>query len=51
MKLMRIALLKDPERLSRMSQSALKVAQPDAADALADLVEKTAALAPHGDPG
>jgi UDP-N-acetylglucosamine--N-acetylmuramyl-(pentapeptide) pyrophosphoryl-undecaprenol N-acetylglucosamine transferase len=40
------ALLKDPERLSRMSQAARKVAQPDAAEKLADLVEKTAALAP-----
>ena len=40
------ALLKDPARLSRMSEAARKVAQPDAAEKLADLVEKTAALAP-----
>jgi UDP-N-acetylglucosamine--N-acetylmuramyl-(pentapeptide) pyrophosphoryl-undecaprenol N-acetylglucosamine transferase len=43
------ALLKDPERLARMAVSARKVAQPDAAEKLADLVEKTAALAPFGD--
>lgn len=44
------ALLKDPDRLSRMAAAARSVAQPDAAEKLADLVEKTGALAPHGDP-
>ena len=43
------ALLKDPARLGRMAASARKVAQPDAAEKLADLVEKTSALAPFGD--
>ncbi len=36
------ALLKDPERLSRMAASAHAAAIPDAASALADLVERTA---------
>jgi UDP-N-acetylglucosamine--N-acetylmuramyl-(pentapeptide) pyrophosphoryl-undecaprenol N-acetylglucosamine transferase len=36
------ALLKDPERLARMAEGARKVAAPDAAEKLADLVEKTA---------
>ena len=36
------ALLKDPERLARMAEGARKVATPDAAEKLADLVEKTA---------
>jgi UDP-N-acetylglucosamine--N-acetylmuramyl-(pentapeptide) pyrophosphoryl-undecaprenol N-acetylglucosamine transferase len=36
------ALLKDPERLGRMAAGARKVATPDAAEKLADLVEKTA---------
>jgi len=36
------ALLKDPERLARMAASAHQVAVPDAAEKLADLVEKTA---------
>jgi UDP-N-acetylglucosamine--N-acetylmuramyl-(pentapeptide) pyrophosphoryl-undecaprenol N-acetylglucosamine transferase len=36
------ALLKDPERLSRMAASARSVAQPHAAERLADLVEQTA---------
>jgi UDP-N-acetylglucosamine--N-acetylmuramyl-(pentapeptide) pyrophosphoryl-undecaprenol N-acetylglucosamine transferase len=37
------ALLKDPERLGRMAAGARKVAaKPDAAEKLADLVEKTA---------
>ncbi|MFC3079558.1 undecaprenyldiphospho-muramoylpentapeptide beta-N-acetylglucosaminyltransferase [Phenylobacterium terrae] len=38
------ALLKDPERLARMAASAKSVAQPDAAEKLADLVEETARL-------
>jgi UDP-N-acetylglucosamine--N-acetylmuramyl-(pentapeptide) pyrophosphoryl-undecaprenol N-acetylglucosamine transferase len=37
------ALLKDPARLGRMAASARAVAQPDAAERLADLVEQTAA--------
>jgi UDP-N-acetylglucosamine--N-acetylmuramyl-(pentapeptide) pyrophosphoryl-undecaprenol N-acetylglucosamine transferase len=36
------ALLKDPARLGRMAASAKAVAMPDAAESLADLVEKTA---------
>jgi UDP-N-acetylglucosamine--N-acetylmuramyl-(pentapeptide) pyrophosphoryl-undecaprenol N-acetylglucosamine transferase len=36
------ALLKDPERLARMAEGARKVATPDAAEKLADLVAKTA---------
>jgi UDP-N-acetylglucosamine--N-acetylmuramyl-(pentapeptide) pyrophosphoryl-undecaprenol N-acetylglucosamine transferase len=36
------ALLKDPERLGRMAAGARKVAVPDAAEKLADLVERTA---------
>jgi UDP-N-acetylglucosamine--N-acetylmuramyl-(pentapeptide) pyrophosphoryl-undecaprenol N-acetylglucosamine transferase len=36
------ALLKDPARLGRMAASARAVAMPDAAERLADLVEKTA---------
>ncbi len=35
-------LLGDPERLGRMAEAARSVAQPDAAERLADLVEKTA---------
>jgi UDP-N-acetylglucosamine--N-acetylmuramyl-(pentapeptide) pyrophosphoryl-undecaprenol N-acetylglucosamine transferase len=36
------ALLKDPERLARMAAGARSAASPDAAEKLADLVEKTA---------
>ncbi len=36
------ALLKDPERLARMAVGARSVATPDAAERLADLVERTA---------
>jgi UDP-N-acetylglucosamine--N-acetylmuramyl-(pentapeptide) pyrophosphoryl-undecaprenol N-acetylglucosamine transferase len=36
------ALLKDPERLARMAIGARSVATPDAAEKLADLVERTA---------
>jgi UDP-N-acetylglucosamine--N-acetylmuramyl-(pentapeptide) pyrophosphoryl-undecaprenol N-acetylglucosamine transferase len=36
------ALLKDPERLGRMAAGARSVAKPDAAETLADLVERTA---------
>lgn len=36
------ALLKDPERLARMADGARSVATPDAAEKLADLVERTA---------
>uniref|UniRef100_B0T830 UDP-N-acetylglucosamine--N-acetylmuramyl-(pentapeptide) pyrophosphoryl-undecaprenol N-acetylglucosamine transferase n=1 Tax=Caulobacter sp. (strain K31) TaxID=366602 RepID=B0T830_CAUSK len=36
------ALLKDPERLARMAEGARKVATPDAAEKLADLVVRTA---------
>ena len=36
------ALLKDPERLARMALGARSVATPDAAERLADLVERTA---------
>lgn len=36
------ALLKDPERLARMALGARSVATPDAAEKLADLVERTA---------
>ncbi|CAN5508121.1 undecaprenyldiphospho-muramoylpentapeptide beta-N-acetylglucosaminyltransferase [soil metagenome] len=36
------ALLKDPERLGRMAVGARSVATPDAAEKLADLVERTA---------
>jgi UDP-N-acetylglucosamine--N-acetylmuramyl-(pentapeptide) pyrophosphoryl-undecaprenol N-acetylglucosamine transferase len=36
------ALLKDPERLARMAVGARSVATPDAAEKLADLVERTA---------
>ena len=36
------ALLGDPARLARMAAAARKVAKPDAADRLADLVEQTA---------
>ena len=36
------ALLKDPERLGRMALGARSVATPDAAEKLADLVERTA---------
>ncbi len=35
-------LLGDPNRLSRMAKAARSVAAPDAAERLADLVEKTA---------
>lgn len=36
------ALLSDPERLARMAEGARSIAKPDAAQALADLVERTA---------
>jgi UDP-N-acetylglucosamine--N-acetylmuramyl-(pentapeptide) pyrophosphoryl-undecaprenol N-acetylglucosamine transferase len=36
------ALLKDPERLGRMAAGARSVAKPNAAEELADLVERTA---------
>jgi UDP-N-acetylglucosamine--N-acetylmuramyl-(pentapeptide) pyrophosphoryl-undecaprenol N-acetylglucosamine transferase len=36
-------LIDDPERLARMADAAKAVAKPDAADRLADVVEKTAA--------
>jgi UDP-N-acetylglucosamine--N-acetylmuramyl-(pentapeptide) pyrophosphoryl-undecaprenol N-acetylglucosamine transferase len=36
-------LLNDPGRLCRMAEGARSVAAPDAAERLADLVEKTAA--------
>jgi UDP-N-acetylglucosamine--N-acetylmuramyl-(pentapeptide) pyrophosphoryl-undecaprenol N-acetylglucosamine transferase len=36
------ALLKDPERLARMAAGARSVAKPNAAEELADLVERTA---------
>jgi UDP-N-acetylglucosamine--N-acetylmuramyl-(pentapeptide) pyrophosphoryl-undecaprenol N-acetylglucosamine transferase len=35
-------LLSDPQRLARMAEAARSVAVPDAAERLADLVEKTA---------
>ena len=35
-------LLSDPQRLARMAEAARSVAVPDAAEHLADLVEKTA---------
>uniref|UniRef100_UPI0027D22173 glycosyltransferase n=3 Tax=Pseudomonadota TaxID=1224 RepID=UPI0027D22173 len=37
------ALLKDPARLARMAAGARSAAMPDAAERLADVVEKTAA--------
>jgi UDP-N-acetylglucosamine--N-acetylmuramyl-(pentapeptide) pyrophosphoryl-undecaprenol N-acetylglucosamine transferase len=36
-------LLNNPERLARMAAGSRSVAKPDAAERLADLVEKTAA--------
>ena len=37
-----LALLKDPAKLARMAVGARSVATPDAAEKLADLVERTA---------
>jgi UDP-N-acetylglucosamine--N-acetylmuramyl-(pentapeptide) pyrophosphoryl-undecaprenol N-acetylglucosamine transferase len=35
--------LGDPQRLARMAEAARAVAKPDAAERLADLIERTAA--------
>ena len=39
-------LLSDPARLARMAAAAASLARPDAAERLADLVERTAGDAP-----